>query len=172
MFRESVRKNAWNCYEKKGSAENRHFQGTANFWYLEAIKCHFEARNKKLDKYWLESYPISRFAHYICLLKGLARNRHFQGTANLGYVEAIVCRFENRKWKFRLIMTRTQSYLIFCSLYFFWHFHGTLLRYSRIWAFFHLGYCLPLRRLELLELELASEPSLPAPPRRTMTWTA
>ena len=47
VFRESVRKNAWDCFEKKGFAENRHFQGTANFGYLEAIKCHFEARNRK-----------------------------------------------------------------------------------------------------------------------------
>ena len=44
VFRESVRKNAWDCFEKKGFAENRHFQGTASFGYLEAIKCHFEAR--------------------------------------------------------------------------------------------------------------------------------
>ena len=43
-FRESVRKNARDCFEKKGFAGNRHFQGTANFGYLEAIKCHFEAR--------------------------------------------------------------------------------------------------------------------------------
>ena len=47
VFRESVRKNARDCFEKKGFAENRHFQGTANFGYLEAIKCHFEARNRK-----------------------------------------------------------------------------------------------------------------------------
>ena len=46
VFRESVRKNAWECFEKKGFAENRHFQGTANFGYLEAIKCHFEAKNR------------------------------------------------------------------------------------------------------------------------------
>ena len=44
VFRESVRKNARDCFEKKGFAENRHFQATANFGYLEAIKCHFEAR--------------------------------------------------------------------------------------------------------------------------------
>ena len=47
VFRESVRKNALDCFEKKGFAGNRHFQGTANFGYLEAIKCHFEARNRK-----------------------------------------------------------------------------------------------------------------------------
>ena len=47
VFCESVRKNAWDCFEKKVFAENRHFQGTANFGYLEAIKCHFEARNRK-----------------------------------------------------------------------------------------------------------------------------
>ena len=37
VFRESVRKNARDCFEKKGFAGNRHFQGTANFGYLEAI---------------------------------------------------------------------------------------------------------------------------------------
>ena len=31
VFRESVRKNARDCFEKKGFAGNRHFQGTANF---------------------------------------------------------------------------------------------------------------------------------------------
>ena len=44
VFRESVRKIARDCFEKKGFAGNRHFEGTANFGYLEAIKCHFEAR--------------------------------------------------------------------------------------------------------------------------------
>ena len=44
VFIESARKNAWDCFEKKGFAENRHFQGTANFGYFEAIKCYFEAR--------------------------------------------------------------------------------------------------------------------------------
>ena len=47
VFRESVRKNAQDYFEKKGFAGNRHFQGTANFGYLEAIKCRFEARNRK-----------------------------------------------------------------------------------------------------------------------------
>ena len=37
VFRESVRKNAIDCFEKKGFARNRHLQGTANFGYLEAI---------------------------------------------------------------------------------------------------------------------------------------
>ena len=37
VFLESVRKNARDCIEKKGFAGNRHFQGTANFGYLEAI---------------------------------------------------------------------------------------------------------------------------------------
>ena len=44
VFRESVRKNAQDYFEKKGFAGNRHFQGTANFGYLEAIKCHSEAK--------------------------------------------------------------------------------------------------------------------------------
>ena len=44
VFRESVRENARDYFEKKGFAGNRHFQGTANFVYLEAIKSHFEAR--------------------------------------------------------------------------------------------------------------------------------
>ena len=44
VFLESVRKNARDCFERKGFAGNRHFQGTANFGYLEAIKCHFETR--------------------------------------------------------------------------------------------------------------------------------
>ena len=47
VFRESVRENARDYFEKKGFAGNRHFQGTANFGYLEAIKCCFEARNRK-----------------------------------------------------------------------------------------------------------------------------
>ena len=50
VFRESVRKNARDCFEKKGFAGNRHFQGTANFGYLESIKCHFEARNGKFGQ--------------------------------------------------------------------------------------------------------------------------
>ena len=50
VFRESVRKNAQDCFEKKGFARNRHFQGTANFWYLESIKCHFGARNRKFGQ--------------------------------------------------------------------------------------------------------------------------
>ena len=49
-FRESVRKNARYCFEKKGFAGNRHFQGTANFRYLDAIKCHIEARNIKFGQ--------------------------------------------------------------------------------------------------------------------------
>ena len=44
VFRESVRKNARDCFEKKG------FAGTANFGYLEAIKCHFEARKGKFGQ--------------------------------------------------------------------------------------------------------------------------
>ena len=44
VFRESVRKNARDCFKKKGFAGHCHFQGTANFGYLEAIKCHFETR--------------------------------------------------------------------------------------------------------------------------------
>ena len=43
VFRESVRQNAPDSFEKEGFAENRHFHGTANLGYLEAIKCHFEA---------------------------------------------------------------------------------------------------------------------------------
>ena len=35
------------CFEKKGFAGNRLFQGTANFGYLEAIKCHSEAKEWK-----------------------------------------------------------------------------------------------------------------------------
>ena len=37
VFRESVRKKERDCIEKKGFAGNCHFQGTANFGYLEAI---------------------------------------------------------------------------------------------------------------------------------------
>ena len=50
VFRESVRENARDYFEKKGFAGNRHFQGTANFGYLVAIKCHFEARNGKIEQ--------------------------------------------------------------------------------------------------------------------------
>ena len=46
VFRESVRKNARDCFEKKGFAGNHHFQGTENFGYIEANKCHFEAKWK------------------------------------------------------------------------------------------------------------------------------
>ena len=37
VFSESVRKNARDCFEKKGFAGNGHFQGIANFGYLKAI---------------------------------------------------------------------------------------------------------------------------------------
>ena len=38
-----------------------------------------------------------------------------------------VCHFEARKWKFKPIVTRIQSNLIFCQLHFFWYLHITLL---------------------------------------------
>ena len=37
VFHESVRKNARDCFKRKGFAGNRCFQGTANFGYLDAI---------------------------------------------------------------------------------------------------------------------------------------
>ena len=45
MFLESVRKMHEIVLRKKAFAGNRHFQGTANLGYLEAIKRHFEAGN-------------------------------------------------------------------------------------------------------------------------------
>ena len=101
VFRESVRKNAWDCFEKKGFAGNRHFQGTANFGYLDSIKCHFEAR----------------------------------------------------KWTFRTILTRIQSNLIFCLLHFsdtftkrYWNDVGFKLRLSLyfLWRLLESGRLLPL----------------------------
>ena len=44
---------------KKGFAENRHFHVSANFMYLEAIKCHFEARNGKFG------HILSRIHSYL-----------------------------------------------------------------------------------------------------------
>ena len=73
VFRESVRENARDYFEKKGFAGNRHFQGTANFGYLEAIKCHFEARNRKFGRILtrIQSYFIS--VHCNWAEKGLCR---------------------------------------------------------------------------------------------------
>jgi len=69
VFFEIVRKNGRDCLEKKDfDVGNRHFQGTANFGYLEAMKCHFERlENENLDEFLEESDCISFFAHCIWL---------------------------------------------------------------------------------------------------------
>jgi len=52
VFCENVRKNGRDYFEKKDFVGNRHFQGTANFRYLEAMKCHFERlENENLDEF-------------------------------------------------------------------------------------------------------------------------
>ena len=51
VFRESVRQIAQDSFEKKGFARNCHFQGTANFGHLEAIKCHFRPYMENFDKF-------------------------------------------------------------------------------------------------------------------------
>jgi len=52
VFCENVRKNGRDYFEKKDFVGNRHFQGTANFGYLEAMKCHFERlENENLDEF-------------------------------------------------------------------------------------------------------------------------
>ena len=68
MFCESVRKNAKDCFEKKGFAGNRHFQGTANFGYLKAIKCHLGVRNgifgqsvSRIQSYLLSAWHFWHF---------------------------------------------------------------------------------------------------------------
>ena len=84
VFRESVRKNARDCFEKKGFAGNHHFQGTANFEYLEAIKCHFEARNGKFGQILrrILSYFIFCSLHLSakgpCRKSSLSRNSKFR----------------------------------------------------------------------------------------------
>ena len=84
VFRESVRKNARDCFEKKGFAGNRHFQGTANFGYLEAIKCHFEARNGKFGQILsrIQSYfifcPLHLAVKGPCRKSSLSRNSKFR----------------------------------------------------------------------------------------------
>ena len=84
VFRESVRKNARDCFEKKGFAENRHFQGTANFGHLEAIKCHFEARNGKFGQILsrIQSYfifcPLHLAVKGPCRKSSLSRNSKFR----------------------------------------------------------------------------------------------
>ena len=82
MFRESVRKNARDCFEKKGFAGNRHFQGTANFGYLEAIKCHFEARNGKFGQILsrIQSYFIFCPLHFILLFHRTLLSNEMFGT--------------------------------------------------------------------------------------------
>ena len=84
VFRESVRKNAQDCFEKKGFARNRHFQGTANFGYLEAIKCRFEARNRKcgqiltrIQSYFI-FYPLHLAVKGPCRKSSLSRNSKFR----------------------------------------------------------------------------------------------
>ena len=52
VFRESVRKNARDCFEKKGFAGNYHFQGIANYGYL----------------YWLH-LPLTKCSRFTLFLK-------------------------------------------------------------------------------------------------------
>ena len=84
VFRESVRKNAWDCFEKKGFAGNRHFQGTANFGYLESIKSHFEARNRKFGQILsrIQSHfifcPLHLAVKGLCRKSSLSRNSKFR----------------------------------------------------------------------------------------------
>ena len=84
VFRESVRKNARDCLEKKGFVGNCHFQGTANFGYLEAIKCHFEARNGKFGQILsrIQSYfifcPLHLAVKGPCRKSSLSRNSKFR----------------------------------------------------------------------------------------------
>ena len=88
VFSESVRKNARDCFEKKGFAGNRHFQGTSNFGYLEAIKCHYEAINGKFGQILIriQSYfifcPLHLAVKGPCKKSPLSRNskiRVFRG---------------------------------------------------------------------------------------------
>ena len=61
MLRESVRKNARDCFDNKEFAGNRHFQGTANFGSVEAIKCLFEARDRKFEQILTRIQSIFHF---------------------------------------------------------------------------------------------------------------
>ena len=84
MFLESVRKNARDCFEKKDFAGNHHFQGTANFEYLEAIKYHFDARNGKFGQILrrIQSYfifcPLHLAVKGPCRKSSLSRNSKFR----------------------------------------------------------------------------------------------
>ena len=49
MFRERVRKNAQDSFEKHGFAENHHFHGTANLGYIAAVSAILRLDTETLD---------------------------------------------------------------------------------------------------------------------------
>ena len=85
-------------------------------------------RSDNLELFWVESVPIS-FLPIAIGKNGFAGNRHFHGTyGNLGYSDTYVPFWRLKKnWTFGPFLTRIQSYLIFCPLYFILRFHRTLL---------------------------------------------
>ena len=75
--------------------------------HSKAGNCHFDVSGFYREAKYLHFLPV-----FDDLIKGL---------------EAIKCNSEAKNRKFGPIFSRIQSYLIFCQLHIFWHFHGTLL---------------------------------------------
>jgi len=74
VFCENVRKNGRDYFEKKDFVGNRHFQGTANFGYLEAMKCHFERlENENLGRILRRSQSYFIFCPLHLDVKGLCK---------------------------------------------------------------------------------------------------
>ena len=97
---------------------------------------------KNLDLFWVwvEFNPISFLPIAIGLKRGFAGNHHFDGTANIGYLEANKCHFVAKIEHLDCFWLESNpiSFFVHCILYYLFteHYCAVLKYTSRLWSMF------------------------------------
>ena len=100
--------------EKKGFARNCHFQGTANFRYLEAIKCHFEAINGKFGQILIRIHSHFIFCPLHLAVKGHCRKSPLSRNSKFRVLRDNYVPFLGQKYK---VWTPSLSHILPIAIY-------------------------------------------------------